>query len=796
MTEPPTNVVSPNVNNILPIKKPTAAVTPVVSVIQDKSDANSTVSVNEVAPNPPVAAAAAISHPNQPIQQTPQFNINISLNTGQQAQQQPSPSSQLTQSQGPITDNRRPMAGGYFKFPVPFRHQRMCTSCLKHKPPVIDVEQGSSEAPITLDDSDGEEEKNIERSVCTSPHGSPMRSPHKALSTGGMQPLPVVVEPKPDSPQQVTLEEEGGSEPDEGAKRRKLDTNSKQFNNQTLYYAALKGDTAKVSYLLEGNPDRMNFRVKDTGMTPLHAAVKSGSVATLKELTRHIGAGTLTLEAMDKELQTPLFYAIKHNKSQCLRFLLTQGVNVNARDTNARTALHYACELGNLLCIDMLLTDNRIKVNTQDMDGWTALMWACEYKFVDVVKSLLEKGADPHLRDREQNIALHWAAFSGHADIVQLLLSVRSDIDAINERGDTSLHISARLSHSGSVRGIVNAGASLRLPNKQGKTCLQDASPEIVQLIQKLEKERDSRNFTSPKPQKNTVLHSDITCGKEKIPIPCINEMDDVAAPLDFVYVKESFESSYLCINRNMNVVKSCVCENHCRPGAPCSCFFLTTGGKCVYNKDGRLNTEISEQYNDIVIFECNQRCRCWVNQCRNRVIQKGLSNPLQLFRTNGKGWGVRSPKRLMKGSFICEYIGEIISDSDADRRLNDTYLFDLTVVSINSINNDNKTIGSIDACHYGNISRFINSSCEPNCVPVKVFVDHHDLRFPRIAFFTTKEVEPYEELTFYYGDSFWDIKKEVLKCCCGAPNCISLLAQKEVSGEPDSENSDIEIVE
>ena len=39
----------------------------------------------------------------------------------------------------------------------------MCTSCLKHKPPVIDVEQGSSEAPITLDDSDSEEEKNVER---------------------------------------------------------------------------------------------------------------------------------------------------------------------------------------------------------------------------------------------------------------------------------------------------------------------------------------------------------------------------------------------------------------------------------------------------------------------------------------------------------------------------------------------------------------------------------------------------------------------------------------------------------
>ena len=35
----------------------------------------------------------------------------------------------------------------------------------------------------------------------------------------------------------------------------------------------------------------------------------------------------------------------------------------------------------------------------------------------------------------------------------------------------------------------------------------QESSPEIGQMIQKLEKERDSRNFTSVKPQKNTVLH-------------------------------------------------------------------------------------------------------------------------------------------------------------------------------------------------------------------------------------------------------------------------------------------------
>ena len=62
---------------------------------------------------------------------------------------------------------------------------------------------------------------------CTSPH-SPLRSPPKALSTSGIMPLPQ--EPKPASPQQqVSVEDiEGTSENEDSAKRRKLDSNSKQ----------------------------------------------------------------------------------------------------------------------------------------------------------------------------------------------------------------------------------------------------------------------------------------------------------------------------------------------------------------------------------------------------------------------------------------------------------------------------------------------------------------------------------------------------------------------------------------
>lgn len=52
-----------------------------------------------------------------------------------------------------------------------------------------------------------------------------------------------------------------------------------------------------------------------------------------------------------------------------------------------------------------------------------------------------------------------------------------------------------------------------------------------------------------------------------------------------------------------------------------------------------------------------------------------------------------------------------------------------------------------IDARYYGNVSRFINHLCDPNIIPVRVFMLHQDLRFPRIAFFSSRHIRAGEEL-------------------------------------------------
>lgn len=83
------------------------------------------------------------------------------------------------------------------------------------------------------------------------------------------------------------------------------------------------------------------------------------------------------------------------------------------------------------------------------------------------------------------------------------------------------------------------------------------------------------------------------------------------------------------------------------------------------------------------MIFECNDTCSCNAITCRNRVVQKGLTQRFQIFKTEQKGWGLRSLKLIPKGSFVCEYVGEILSDNDADARVDDSYIFALSNVSL-----------------------------------------------------------------------------------------------------------------
>ena len=91
------------------------------------------------------------------------------------------------------------------------------------------------------------------------------------------------------------------------------------------------------------------------------------------------------------------------------------------------------------------------------------------------------------------------------------------------------------------------------------------------------------------------------------------------------------------------------------------------------YSDDGRLQGEVDltdpEATKIPVIYECSELCSCNPAKCKNRITAKGVQFLMEIFRTKGMGWGVRARETIPKGSFVAEYCGEIISNSEADKR-------------------------------------------------------------------------------------------------------------------------------
>lgn len=127
-----------------------------------------------------------------------------------------------------------------------------------------------------------------------------------------------------------------------------------------------------------------------------------------------------------------------------------------------------------------------------------------------------------------------------------------------------------------------------------------------------------------------------------------------------------------------------------------------------------------------------------------------------------------------------------MITSEEAERRgqlydnQGNTYLFDLDYDS------DEFTV---DAARYGNVSHFVNHSCDPNLQVFNVFIDNLDLRLPRIALFSTRTIKAGEELTFDYqmkgsieltsdsAEGLSPSKKRIRTVCkCGAVCCRGYL--------------------
>lgn len=138
----------------------------------------------------------------------------------------------------------------------------------------------------------------------------------------------------------------------------------------------------------------------------------------------------------------------------------------------------------------------------------------------------------------------------------------------------------------------------------------------------------------------------------------------------------------------------------------------------CTITEQDLKNGEMGCRYNCInrlLFIECSSKCRCG-EFCDNQQFQRYNYAQISVFQTEKKGFGLRADDDIPPERFIIEYVGEVLNNKQFEKRVkkyskdkNRHYYF--MALRSNAI---------IDATSKGNISRFINHSCDPNAMTQK----------------------------------------------------------------------------
>ncbi|XP_030844117.1 ankyrin-3-like [Strongylocentrotus purpuratus] len=207
---------------------------------------------------------------------------------------------------------------------------------------------------------------------------------------------------------------------------------------------------------------------------------------------------------------TSLQYAIQGGNLAAVRYLITQGAEVNESNNAGWTALHVAAQMGRLYIVDYLL-EQGAEVTKGDFDdisplhvaafvghcdvtehllrrgaevngatkekGSTALHVGVQNGHRDITKGLLNHGADVDATDHDGWTPLHIAVQNGHIDVMKCLLQQLADVSKVTKKGSSALHLSAANGHTDVTRYLLEHGSEVNLI-KPGKTALQLAAEQ------------------------------------------------------------------------------------------------------------------------------------------------------------------------------------------------------------------------------------------------------------------------------------------------------------------------------
>ncbi|KAH0828255.1 ankyrin [Fonsecaea pedrosoi] len=254
-----------------------------------------------------------------------------------------------------------------------------------------------------------------------------------------------------------------------------------------LHHAVQAGDLSLIESLIQRGAS-MNVR-DENGQTPLHYAAERGFIECMEILMMrgadiHIvdkfgfspfllavvagqeGAVTRLLadtNPFSADGKSALAWAAGLGWYSVAKMLLEHGVSTSldrslARDAQQTLPLEEAAASGNMSVVQLLLAYG-VDLNHRNRDGWSAIHWAAEEGHLEIVRMLLDHGANLNAVSSYGTSPLHCAANGGHVSIVNLLLLQGADRHKTTCHGWTALHHAAFMGHSHVVQRLLEDGS-------------------------------------------------------------------------------------------------------------------------------------------------------------------------------------------------------------------------------------------------------------------------------------------------------------------------------------------------
>lgn len=253
------------------------------------------------------------------------------------------------------------------------------------------------------------------------------------------------------------------------------------LGNIPLHYAAIYGSEEECQFWIErgaktdalSNPER----------SPLLAAAMSHNLATLcyfiakgekTDLLDSLGDSALHL-AIQKRFE--LVGYPKDESLACVQALLKTNPNLEIKDNDALTPLHFAIKYCQPAIFDLLVEKGaKIDVNSNEVTpAQIAIFWDSD----ECLQKLHALGVNIDGLNEKGESVLHLAAKKGVSDTIEKLLAKGFEINAQDKEGNTPLHAAIAHGAEDFVQKLLDKGANVHIANNQGDTPLHLAASRI-----------------------------------------------------------------------------------------------------------------------------------------------------------------------------------------------------------------------------------------------------------------------------------------------------------------------------